>query len=70
MGAVHIDRSSIDTVVRGVSASWAEWFLLAGVEGVVLSASGFGVTAAEVGRLPSDRLRFFQGCIRADVAAP
>ena len=34
--------------VAGVAQSWAEWFLLANAQGAVLSASGFGVTAAEV----------------------
>ena len=41
--------------------------LLARADAVVLSASGFGVTAAEVGRVK--HAFFFQHCVAADVSA-
>ena len=65
---VHIDRSSLDIVLHGLLPTWAEWFILGTVDAIILSASGFGVTAAEMGGVP--HAYFFEGCVEADLSVP
>ena len=38
--------------VHGLLDTWAQWLTIASADAVVLSASNFGVTAAEAGRVP------------------
>merc|ERR1712048_1406838 len=46
---VHIDRSPLDIALPGFLPTWAEWMVFGFAHVAILSASGFGVTAAEVG---------------------
>eukprot|EP00392_Amoebophrya_sp_AT5.2_P008144 g8163.t1 len=65
---VHLDRSSLSLLAVGMAEVWAQWYALGFfTEAVVLSASGFGATAAEVGR--QVHTWFGKGCVRADVSA-
>ena len=49
-GLVHLDRSPPTLTVRGLLQTWADWWTLAfDVDGLVLSQSGFGATALEIG---------------------
>jgi len=61
---VHLDRSAIGDLVVGLVDAWAQWSLLASSNAVILSESGFGATAAEIGATEA-----FLGetCARADV---
>eukprot|EP00397_Hematodinium_sp_SG-2012_P049805 GEMP01057596.1.p1 GENE.GEMP01057596.1~~GEMP01057596.1.p1 ORF type:complete len:185 (+),score=41.08 GEMP01057596.1:174-728(+) len=61
---VHLDRSQIGDLVVGLVDAWAQWLLLASSDAVILSESGFGATAAEIGHTEA-----FLGatCVRADV---
>eukprot|EP00927_Polykrikos_kofoidii_P034893 TRINITY_DN29507_c0_g1_i1.p1 TRINITY_DN29507_c0_g1~~TRINITY_DN29507_c0_g1_i1.p1 ORF type:complete len:958 (-),score=126.16 TRINITY_DN29507_c0_g1_i1:52-2877(-) len=67
-GVVHLDRSPLEYLVAGTADTWAQWLAIAAADAVVLSASGFGVTAAEAGRL---RRAFLgsHGCVPVDLTA-
>ncbi|CAD7942412.1 unnamed protein product [Amoebophrya sp. A120] len=65
---VHLDRSSLALLAVGMAEVWAQWYALGFfTEALVLSASGFGATAAEIGR--QTHTWFGKGCIRADMSA-
>lgn len=66
---VHLDRSAVELTVLGVADTWAQWLVIARADAVVLSTSGFGVTAAEAGRV---RHAFLgpHDCVMADLTAP
>ncbi|CAE7723648.1 unnamed protein product [Symbiodinium sp. CCMP2456] len=49
---VHLDRSPLPVAVAGITDTWAQWLTIASADGVILSASNFGLTAAEAGRVP------------------
>eukprot|EP00933_Yihiella_yeosuensis_P031942 TRINITY_DN25533_c0_g1_i1.p1 TRINITY_DN25533_c0_g1~~TRINITY_DN25533_c0_g1_i1.p1 ORF type:complete len:710 (-),score=87.62 TRINITY_DN25533_c0_g1_i1:74-1966(-) len=65
---IHIDRSALDLTLPGLIPTWAEWFAFGTANAVILSASGFGVTAAEVGGVP--HAFYFEGCVEADLSLP
>lgn len=65
---VHLDRSSLALLSVGLADVWAQWLVLGlGVDALVLAASGYGVTAGEVGFVKETW--FAKGCVRADLAA-
>jgi len=65
---VHLDRSSLALLSVGMAEVWAQWFALGYfVDALVLSASGFGATAGEIGR--QTHTWFGKGCVRADLSA-
>ncbi len=52
----------------GIADAWAQWFVLGhAVDALILSSSGYGVTAGEIGR----QTHTFYGkkCVRADLSA-
>lgn len=62
---VHLDRSPATLTVRGLLRVWADWWTLAfDTDALVLSHSGFGATALEVG--PERPAFVGKGCIAAD----
>ncbi|CAK8988483.1 Uncharacterized protein SCF082_LOCUS1409 [Durusdinium trenchii] len=64
-GLVHLDRSPPTLTVRGVLQTWADWWTLAfDVDALVLSHSGFGATALEIG--PERPAVLGSKCITAD----
>ncbi|CAJ1380766.1 unnamed protein product [Effrenium voratum] len=64
-GLVHLDRSPATLTVRGLLQTWADWWTLAfDVDALVLSHSGFGATALELGPLRPAVLGL--GCVLAD----
>ena len=65
---VHLDRSSLALLSVGLLDVWAQWLVLGlGVDALVLAASGYGVTAGEVGFVKETW--FAKGCVRADLSA-
>jgi len=68
-GVMHIDRSPLALAAMGIVDTWAQWLLVASAHVAILSASGFGVTAAEAGRVPHAFLGAGGSCVEADVAA-
>jgi len=65
---IHLDRSPMEFAVQGVVDTWAQWLAIAAADAAVLSASGFGITAAEAGRVPHAFLGT-QGCLPTDLTA-
>eukprot|EP00928_Gymnodinium_smaydae_P053892 TRINITY_DN37785_c0_g1_i2.p1 TRINITY_DN37785_c0_g1~~TRINITY_DN37785_c0_g1_i2.p1 ORF type:complete len:870 (-),score=123.91 TRINITY_DN37785_c0_g1_i2:26-2635(-) len=65
---IHLDRSPMDTAVVGLTETWAQWLTIASSDAAVLSASNFGVTAAESGRLQHVYLGA-HGCIATEAFA-
>eukprot|EP00434_Breviolum_minutum_P023720 symbB.v1.2.020921.t1/scaffold1786.1/size101393/4 len=50
VGLVHLDRSPPTLTVRGLLQTWADWWTLTfDCHALVLSQSGFGATALEIG---------------------
>jgi hypothetical protein len=57
--------SSCSDVAAGHTASWSDFFLVAGADAVVIPRSGFAATAASVGLLhPQSRRRMAESCSR------
>ncbi|CAE7407608.1 unnamed protein product [Symbiodinium natans] len=65
---VHLDRSPLPVAVAGITDTWAQWLTIASADGVILSASNFGLTAAEAGRVPVAFLGA-HGCLESDLTA-
>ncbi|CAE6966910.1 unnamed protein product [Symbiodinium sp. CCMP2592] len=65
---VHLDRSPLPVAVAGITDTWAQWLTIASADGVILSASNFGLTAAEAGRVPVAFLGAY-GCLESDLTA-
>lgn len=64
---VHLDRSPATLTVRGLLGVWADWWTLAfDVDALVISHSGFGATALEIGPLRPAVLG--SGCVRAEAS--
>ena len=66
----HIDRTrDIDSQVfqEGFQTAWASWWIMADrAAALVTSRSWFSETAAMAGRLPANRVRFFDYCVKID----
>lgn len=65
---IHLDRSPVSLAMMGIADTWAQWLTIASADAVVLSTSGFGVTAAEAGRLRHAFLGA-HGCLPTDITA-
>lgn len=65
---IHLDRSPLPIAVMGLTDTWAQWLTIASADAVILSASNFGVTAAEAGRVPLAYLGA-NGCLESDLTA-
>jgi hypothetical protein len=63
---VHVDRSSVSNQITGAVGIMANHALLQYAHGIVLSRSGFGETAAEIGRIRNSY--FYDGCIKIDLS--
>merc|ERR1712060_345292 len=66
---IHLDRSPMPLAVMGLADTWAQWLTITSADAAVLSASNFGVTAAEAGRLRHAFLGS-SGCLPMDITAP
>lgn len=66
-GRVHVERSEMGDVFRGVAANFAEWELFGRAAAVILSRSYFGETAAEMGRVKHAYFAPGAGCVRVDL---
>lgn len=58
----HTDKTTIDTY-NGTLGSWTDIFLLALADGIVLSKSGFGVLAAQIGMYNRSQIIFANECM-------
>ncbi|CAD7934426.1 unnamed protein product [Amoebophrya sp. A25] len=66
----HLDRSKAAKRLNGIVPAFVSWYLLQDATAVVLSRSGFGETAAELGR--SGQNAYFAGhggCVKTDMTA-
>eukprot|EP00435_Cladocopium_sp_Y103_P011106 s2418_g2.t2 len=63
-----LPRSLVMSLVMGLTDTWAQWLTIASADAVILSASNFGVTAAEAGRVPLAYLGA-NGCLESDLTA-
>eukprot|EP00811_Abedinium_folium_P003383 NODE_1310_length_2526_cov_10.775740.p1 GENE.NODE_1310_length_2526_cov_10.775740~~NODE_1310_length_2526_cov_10.775740.p1 ORF type:complete len:828 (-),score=210.43 NODE_1310_length_2526_cov_10.775740:41-2221(-) len=70
MAVMHVDRSSLEVAVQGITDTWAQWLTISVADAVVLSHSGFGHLAAEAGRLRNAFLGSSHGCVPADLTTP
>jgi len=65
---VHLDRSSLSLLVVGLADVWSQWWSIGHtVDALILSSSGFGVTAGEIGR--QTNTFYGEGCVAADLSA-
>ena len=63
----HVDKpvdSNSHHKLEGTLGSWVDIFLLASLDGLVLSPSGFAVLAGEIGMYDQDSLISFSNCLK------
>lgn len=58
----HTDKSAHDSLT-GTLGSWVDMLLLALSDAIVLSRSGFGESAAEIGMFPPERVLRWEQCV-------
>ena len=63
--AVHVDRSAVALSVAGVTRSWGDWFRLQQADALVVSRSGYGLSAAAVGGVQA----YDRNCVPLDPRA-
>jgi len=65
---VHLDRSPLALLSVGIVEAWSQWYTLGhSVDALIVSSSGFGVTAGEVGK--QVHTFYGGGCVHADLSA-
>eukprot|EP00392_Amoebophrya_sp_AT5.2_P008940 g8968.t1 len=66
----HVDRSKGSERLNGIVPAWVSWYLVGEAAAVILSRSGFGETAAEVGSAGQNAyFAGHEGCLRVDLSA-